>query len=529
MMELEEYDALTRIDFYTFVQRAFQVLMPRASFKPGRHLELICAELEAVRTGRETHLILNQPPRNLKSIIASVAWPAFILGHNPGASVIVVSCNLDLASKFGRLRLKLMESDFYARLFPETILDPSHARADSFETLEGGGCKAGTALRGPIGFGADFLVVDDPMEPQQAWSDHVRQKLNLELERSVLTRHKGLGSQRVVVVQQRLHHDDTTGHLLRRPGWRHLSLAAIAEKDECYDFQTPFGSDVYERKAGEVLNPAFESLESVLAYRDRTDPGQYRAAYQGDPVGAGDLVFKVDSIVRVRSEDWPTHFEYRAQSWDTSFLEGASNSYSVCTTWGVVGDKLYLLDTHRARHDIDALRAAALSLCANWKPHCIIIEAQASGWPLLQQLRNHPDMTGVRLEGVRPVGSKLQRAAAQTDLLHGRRVHVPLDALWWPDLERELALFPHVAFKDQVDSIAQALAWLREPANRGSWWGVAAADREGRSSGKVRMQAPSDVNCLLGQDGFPIPIVDQVAEVPQSMVYGLEQSRWRRL
>jgi hypothetical protein len=114
-------------------------------------------------------------------------------------------------------------------------------------------------------------------------------------------------------------------------------------------------------------------------------------------------------------------------------------------------------------------------------------------------------------------------------LLHGRRVHVPLDALWWPDLERELALFPHVAFKDQVDSFTQALDWLREPLNRGGWWGVMAGDRESKSSGKVRMQAPPDVNCLLGLDGFPIPIVDQIAEVPQSMVYGLERSRWRRL
>ena len=81
-----EYDALLRQDFETFAARCFHDLNPQTHFSPNWHIEVIAAKLMAVRQGKIRRLIINLPPRSLKSLLASVAFPAWYLGHDPSAS-----------------------------------------------------------------------------------------------------------------------------------------------------------------------------------------------------------------------------------------------------------------------------------------------------------------------------------------------------------------------------------------------------------------------------------------------------------
>ena len=110
--------ALLRQNFNAFVEKAFATLAPGQAFDPGWHLQAIGWQLERVRRGEITRLIINMPPRSLKSIMASVAFPAFLLGHDPTQRIICVSYSGDLARKHANDFRALMEASWYRDLFP---------------------------------------------------------------------------------------------------------------------------------------------------------------------------------------------------------------------------------------------------------------------------------------------------------------------------------------------------------------------------------------------------------------------------
>jgi predicted phage terminase large subunit-like protein len=115
-------DAILRSDFYAFAQKSFEVLHPSSTLQTNWNLELIAVHLGDIMTGKELRLILNAPPRSLKSLLGSVAFPAFVLGHDPTRQIICVSYTQDLANDLSSMRHRLMESDDYCRLFPRVCL-----------------------------------------------------------------------------------------------------------------------------------------------------------------------------------------------------------------------------------------------------------------------------------------------------------------------------------------------------------------------------------------------------------------------
>ena len=132
-----EYEALLRADFASFAQHCFHELNPRTLFAPGWYHDIIAAKLEAVRAGRSRRVIINMPPRHLKSHLASVAFPAWCLGRNPSLQVLCVSYAQDLADKLARDCRRIVMSDWYRRLFP-TRLAPRHQAVSEFETTQQG-------------------------------------------------------------------------------------------------------------------------------------------------------------------------------------------------------------------------------------------------------------------------------------------------------------------------------------------------------------------------------------------------------
>src|SRR5687768_5482035 len=122
MTDQELLDALLRTDFAAFAQKVFHTLNPRAQFYPNWHIDAITHCLDQVRRGVVKRLIINVPPRSLKSILASVALPAFIFGHQPSARLICVSYAQPLATKFSRDFRRILESEWYRRNFPQTIV-----------------------------------------------------------------------------------------------------------------------------------------------------------------------------------------------------------------------------------------------------------------------------------------------------------------------------------------------------------------------------------------------------------------------
>ena len=164
-----EYEALLRQDFTTFIARCFQELNPQAELAMNWHLEVIAAKLMEVRRGTIKRLVINLPPRHLKSLMASIAFPAWCLGHDPSAQILCVSYAQDLADKLARDCRSIMISPWYRRIFPTRLAQHRHAVQEFVTTRQG--YRLATSTGGVLtGRGADFILIDDALKPEDALS-----------------------------------------------------------------------------------------------------------------------------------------------------------------------------------------------------------------------------------------------------------------------------------------------------------------------------------------------------------------------
>src|SRR5215468_7964196 len=172
-----EYDAILRSDLGFFAERCFYELNPQAAFLPNWHIEVIAAKLAAVAQGKIQRLIINLPPRHLKSLIASIAFPAWCLGHDPSVQILCASYGQDLADKFARDCRSIMTSGWYRRIFPTRLAAPRQAVQELITTRQG--YRLATSTGGVLtGRGADIILIDDPLKPEEALSEAQRKAAN---------------------------------------------------------------------------------------------------------------------------------------------------------------------------------------------------------------------------------------------------------------------------------------------------------------------------------------------------------------
>src|SRR5215472_2402433 len=211
-LTLDQYQAALREDFATFVARCFYDLNPQADLAMNWHLEVIAARLTAAREGKVRRLIINLPPRHLKSLMASIAFPALCLGHDPSAQILCVSYAQDLADKLARDCRSIMISPWYRRIFP-TRLAPHRQAVQEFITTRQG-YRLATSNGGVLtGRGADIIVIDDPLKPEEALSDARRNATNEWFLNTLYSRQNDKCRGAIVIIMQRLHEDDLVGHV----------------------------------------------------------------------------------------------------------------------------------------------------------------------------------------------------------------------------------------------------------------------------------------------------------------------------
>src|SRR5579872_7290686 len=236
-----EYLTLLRCDFCGFIERSFNELYPHAEYLPNWHIEVMASKLEAIRRHEITRLIITLPPRNSKSHCASIAFPVWLLGQQPSAQIIGASYGQDLANKLAMDCRSLMWSRFYQQLFPTRLL-PQRQAVQEFATTEGG-FRLATSVGGVLtGRGADFIIIDDPLKPDEAVSDVRRKAVNDWFDQSLVSRLNDKRQGCIVLIMQRLHEDDLVGHVLEQGGWKLLRFPAIAEEHELYTIETPYGT-----------------------------------------------------------------------------------------------------------------------------------------------------------------------------------------------------------------------------------------------------------------------------------------------
>jgi predicted phage terminase large subunit-like protein len=464
-----EYEFILRQDLMTFIERSFYELNPQTIFSASPHIEMLASKLEACRQGKIKRLIVNLPPRSLKSHAVSVAFPAYLLGGDPASQIICASYGQDLADKHARDCRTLMGSLFYQRVFPQTRLSTERQSVSEFMTTELG-FRMSTSIGGVLtGRGADFIILDDPLKPDDALSETRRTSVNQWYDNSLLSRLNSKETGVIIIVMQRLHQDDLVGHVLGQGDWEVLSFPAIAERDEVHIIDSPLGRRLFERKQGHALQPARESLETLRTIRQTIGEYNFASQYQQDPMSLGGAIVKTDWLTRYDATNRPSTFSCVVQSWDTANKSGELNDFSVCTTWGVFDGHYYLLDVFRKRLNYPDLKRAVVELARQHDADSIVIEDKASGTQLIQELKHEAMLYGIKPYEPPPGSDKVLRLHTQTALFESGRVLLPISAPWLDEYVRELAGFPGSKYDDQVDSTTQALDYLKKNGSLEMW------------------------------------------------------------
>lgn len=452
-----EYRVMLRSDFNGFIERSFYELNPTTPFQSNWHLEVMAAELEACRRGETKRLIINVPPRSLKSLCASVAFPAWLLGHDPSAQIIAASYGEQLAHKLSSDCRTLFASSFYQDLF-STRLSTQRQALQEFTTTKNG-FRMATSVGGVLtGRGAQFLIIDDPLKPDDALSDTQRKACNEWFDHTLYSRLNSKRDGCIILIMQRLHDDDLTGHVMELEDWKVIRFPAIAEEDEIHVIQTPYGTRQFARRAGEALHAEREPVEILHHLREALGEFNYSGQYQQTPCPLGGGLIRAEWFKTYTAADVPEKFEMIFQSWDTANKPTELSDYSVCTTWGVKEKHLYLLQVIRKRLGYPDLKRAVRDLAEVFGPQTILIEDRASGTQLIQELVGE----GIyAIKSYEPAMDKIMRMNTVTNTIENGFVHLPDKASWLGDYVHELTRFPKGKNDDQADSTSQALNWFK--------------------------------------------------------------------
>jgi len=472
------------------------------------------------------------PPRHLKSHLASVAFPAWCLGRNPSLQVLCVSYAQDLADKLARDCRRIVMSDWYQRLFP-TRLAPRHQAVSEFETTQQGS-RLATSVGGVLtGRGADIIVIDDPLKPEEALSQAQRRSANEWFDHTLYSRLNDKEKGSIILIMHRLHEDDLVGHVLAQEDWEVVRFPAIAEADERYLIDTLAGPRVFTRACGEALHPARESLAMLEQIRRTIGEYNFAGQYQQAPAPLGGGLVKAAWFRHCAQDEMPGQFERVVQSWDTASKATELNDFSVCTSWGILGKDLYLLDVLRRRMEYPELKRAVREQYARFRPSVVLIEDKASGTQLIQELIAEGLYAVTRYQ---PQSDKVMRMHAQTAMIENGFVHLPDAAPWLAQYLHEITTFPNGRHDDQVDSTAQMLDWFKRGSGPSSNAGIFELYRqraeelrrgEARPGRLVRLRAPVGVGAVQLLSGVQRNVsADGTVEMSEADAAPLLRAGW---
>jgi predicted phage terminase large subunit-like protein len=464
---LEKYEEVSskersQKEFIPFVRTMW------SEFIGGEHHEIMAEAFEKVARGDLKRLIINMPPRHTKSEFASYLFPAWFLGQYPQKKVIQTAHTAELAVGFGRKVRNLIQSETYQNVFSGIELSTDSKAAGRWNTNKGGDYFAIGVGGAVTGKGADVLIIDDPHSEQDAQAG----QYNPEVFDKVFEWYTSGPRQRlqpggaIILVMTRWAKRDLTGQIIKsmseREGsdeWEVIELPAIL----------PSGNPLW----GEYWK--LEELETLKA---ELPLSKWNAQYQQDPTSEEGALIK-----REWWKEWEEHelppCECIIQSWDTAFLKTQRSDYSACTTWGVFyhhqdvdqsRPHLILLDAFKEKLEFPELKRAAYDKYWEFEPDQMIVEAKASGAPLVFELR----AMGIPVTEFTPTrgNDKIARVNAVTDLFSSGSVwYYP--TRWSEEVIEECASFPTGDHDDLVDSTTQALlrfrqgGWVR--AERDDW------------------------------------------------------------
>jgi len=444
-----------------FTKAAWPTIEPGVPYQSNFHIDAISDHLEAVVDGSIKRLIINVPPRHMKSLSTAVLLPAWSWGKDASKKFLYASYASSLSIRDSTKCRRLIDSPWYQAHFGDKFnLTDDQNQKQRFEN-DKTGYRIATSVGGALtGDGGDIICIDDPHNSIEADSSKVREGVLDWWDQAMQTRLNDPKTGAFIIIMQRLHEQDLTGHILANQlgdEWDHLMLPARYEVGAPNPMKSSLGFTDPRTKEGELLWPD-RIDEKTLSNLERS-LGSYAAAgqLQQRPSPKGGGILKASWWVPWDG-DLP-EVEYVLQSWDTAFEAKESSSFSARTTWGVFRHKgamcAIVLECWYDKVSYPDLRKIAQQSYDDWEPDAVLIEKKASGQSLLQDLR----MAGVPVVAYSPDRDKEARAHASSALLEDGRIYYPSDRKWAKDLIDICAAFPAHPNDDVVDTCTQA--WLR--------------------------------------------------------------------
>lgn len=481
-----------------FLKGGWQYIDP-AAFIPGWHLEAIAEHLQAVTDGAIRRLVINIPPRTSKSSLCSVAWPAWTwiqpdIGPLSGPQVQFLSASYahTLSLRDSVKTRRLIQSKWYQSRWKDRFALTGDVNTKGRFENDKGGYRLATSVDGTTtGEGGDIILIDDAHNATEAESDLVRMSTLTWWDESMSTR---LNDQKVgayVVVMQRLHQEDLTGHIISRERDDWVWLMLPMEHDPSRHCITYVNGERFwedpRTEENELLCPERFGVQEVESLKRRLGP--YAAAAQLDqaPTPRGGGIIKEEWWQLWTTQPYPP-CEYVVASLDTAYTEKSENDCSALSIWGVfqggMGPRVILLYCWQDRLEFPELVQKVLETCTTnkrelkfmkpnqrFKIDKLLIENKAAGISVAQELTRTIGFNssfGVELFDPRKYGDKVARAYAVQHLFSEELIYIPYPEgsptgyVWVDTMVSQCGIFPKGSHDDLVDSATMALRYLRE-------------------------------------------------------------------
>lgn len=437
-----------------FIRQSWHVVEPSTDLIWNWHIDAIAMHLEAVTDGRIRRLLINIPPGHMKSLLVDVFWPAWVWINRPEWRALFSSYSGDLAIRDSVRCRDLIRSEWYQKSFRPAWTMSGDQNVKSYFKNDRQGFRFSLSVGSQAtGWRGDCVVVDDPLNVKDQWSEPARLEAIRWWDKTMSSRLNDPRKGARVIIMQRLHEEDLAGHVLEKGGYVHLCLPTEFESERrC---KTPIGWEDPRVDDGELLFP--ELFTRAVLEEAKRDLGStdYAGQHQQRPAPAEGGIIK---RAWLRYYDrLPPRFDQVIQSWDMAFKESKDGSFVVGTVWGQVGADCYLVDLVREHLDFPATIAAVRAMSVR-HPTALakLVEDRANGPAVIQTLKR--EIPG--LIAVEPDGSKEGRAASTAPLWEAGNVHLPRNAPWLEPYVAEIVNFPNAAKDDQMDSTSQALRHL---------------------------------------------------------------------
>ncbi len=481
---------MCRRSFRRFLAEAWATVPRLPPLVPSAHVDAICQHLEAVARGDIRFLLINMPPRQGKSELVGIFWLPWVWTWRPTWQAIY-SGHVDKLVVRDSVRCReLIESMWYQDTFVRgawELRDDSNRKNDFSNTL--GGRRLSTSVTGStIGEGGDVIVADDPQDPDGVHSEAERKRVVEWWDGTMSSRLNDAEHGAKVVVQQRLHSDDLSAHLISSGRYTHLNLPTrFNPKKRCVT--TVRGAEFWRDRReqdGELLNPlrfGLTAVEEALTPGVGMGPRKFKAQHDQDPDSDQGGEFKkafwrfwrpdgTSPEFRCRrpegcvsSEDYPAiplpDKLSKLLSVDTTFKDKKHNDWVVSVVIGWSGAHVFVLDRVR-RHMTSTETVETIKRQCEAYPDLRqkLIEDTANGPAILQEFQ--AVIPG--LMGVTPKGSKQARASACLPRVEAGQVFLPEGAAWLEEWVEEFGAFPEGKHDDQVDAFTQGILHLGRDA-----------------------------------------------------------------